>query len=205
MGWRTSAPRILAVVLVLYRSVETLWRWKLGESWPKLLPLHLCGMSVLLTAIVLWFESDRVFQINYFWVASGATMSLHTPDLQSGFPSFAFFSFFIGHGLPILGIAVAIFILGMRPRAKSILWALIATWGMGAIAAPVNLAYNTNYLFLSQKPLGATPFDYFGPWPWYLIVVNFAGLLLFSICYLPFSSRFKRLLPSNALEVGASR
>ena len=187
--------RALAGLLVAYRVVETTWRWRLGEAWPQLMPLHLCGMSILLTAIVLWFRSDKVFQVAYYWVTAGATMSLLTPDLQFGFPSFAFWSFFLGHGLPVLGIAVAVFVLDMRPQARSILWALAGTWMMGLVAAPFNLAFDTNYLFLRQKPFGATPFDYFGPWPWYLLVVNFVGLFLFALCYLPFLRRSESTLP----------
>ncbi len=182
-----TTGRALAVLLIVYRVVETTMRASFGEPWPQLMPFHLCGMSVLLTAYVLWTRNDRVFQVAYFWVGAGATMSLITPDLQLGYPSFAFWSFFFGHGLPIFGIAFAVWVLGMRPKAKSIVIAMVAIWALAIPVAIFNTTFDTNYLFLCRKPLGETPFNYFGPWPWYLVTVNFVGLALFSLCYLPFA------------------
>ena len=181
--------KVFAVTLVVYRISESFWRMGNGERWFEVMPLHLCGLSLFLTAWMLWSASDRAFQVAYFWVMVGSVLSLVTPDLQFGFPTGAFFSFYVAHAVPIFAVGYALFIYKLRPRARSILLALVAVWAVAAVAAVWNLTFDTNYMFLSRKPYGTTPFDWFGPWPWYLVTVNFVGLALFALAYLPFARR----------------
>lgn len=180
-GW------LLAAVIVVYRVGEGVWRTDHGERWFEVVPLHLSGLSLLLTAYVLWTASDRAFQVAYFWVTVGASMSLITPDLGFGFPSLAFWSFYLAHSVPMFGIGYALFVYRLRPRPRSILVALVAVWAVAALAAVWNLTFDTNFMFLSRKPYSATLLDYLGPWPWYLVTVNFVGLALFALAYLPFA------------------
>lgn len=182
--------RGLAASIVVYRVGEGVWRVDHGERWFEVMPLHLSGLSLLLTAYVLWSASDRAFQVAYFWVTVGASMSLITPVLAFGFPSIVFWSFYAAHAVPMFGIGYALFVYGLRPRARSIVLALVAVWAAAVAAAAWNLAFDTNFMFLSRKPYSATPLDYFGPWPWYLVTANFVGLALFALAYLPFAGRF---------------
>jgi len=52
---------------------------------------------------------------------------------------------------------------------------------------PVNLVLGTNYLFICEKPLGDTPLNYFGPWPWYIIPLALVSILAFFGLYSPYA------------------
>lgn len=197
--WQRPFGRGLAAVIVVYRVGEGVWRMQHGESWFEVLPLHLSGLSLLLTAWVLWTASDRAFQVAYFWVTVGATMSLITPDLAFGFPSIVFWSFYLAHSVPMFGIGYALFVYGLRPQARSILVALASVWAVAALAAVWNLTFDTNFMFLSRKPYSVTLLDHLGPWPWYLVTVNFVGLALFALAYLPFAIRKRATRSGNHL------
>lgn len=186
-AWQYRAGVLIAMLLVLQEGFHI---WLLATHYERalnsLLPLHLCGLSVFLTAWMLAMRSDRAYEVVYFWAWGGTLQALLTPDLDRGFPSAAFISFFVGHGLVIVGVLYATFVLRFRPRLVSIVKSLGALLLVAAVVAPINLWLGTNYLFLCSKPQQASLMDYLGPWPWYIL--SLAGLALLSsfVYYLPF-------------------
>ena len=177
----------IAALLVLQEGVHI---WLLANHYDRLLssllPLHLCGLSVLLTAWTLAARSYSAYEIVYFWAWGGTLQALLTPDLDRGFPDPAFIAFFIGHGLVIVGVLYATLVYRFRPRLSSIFKSLAALLLVVAVVAPINLWLGTNYLFLCSKPEQASLMDLLGPWPWYIL--SLAGLALVSsfVYYLPF-------------------
>ncbi len=151
------------------------------------LPLHLCGVSVVLGAFMLWLRSYRLYELVYFWGIGGVLAALLTPDVLVGFPHPLFLLFFFGHGLAFTAVMFATLVMGFRPRAASLPIVLIATAAYALLIYPLNLLLGSNYLFLIQKPAQPSPLDFFGPWPWYI-----AGLVVLAVCacivlYLPFA------------------
>jgi len=196
-AWQDRAGILLAVLLLIQEGFHI---WLLASHYERaldsLLPLHLCGLSVILTAWVLAMRSYRTYEVVYFWAWGGTLQALLTPDLDRGYPSPAFIAFFIGHGLVIVGVLYATLVFRFRPRLVSIFKSLGALLPVVAIVAPINLWLGTNYLFLSTKPQQPSLMDYLGPWPWYIL--SLAGLALLSsfIYYLPFL--VKDLVSANA-------
>ncbi len=80
-----------------------------------------------------------------------------------------------------------------RARRLCILYALMAgifDWLSGA-----------NYLYLRSRPKSFTPYNWMGPWPWYIPSVVLFGVALFWLLWLP----VRPVSRSAALqEVGAS-
>ena len=54
------------------------------------------------------------------------------------------------------------------------------------VAAAVDLAFRTNYLYLRAKPTAPTILDWFGPWPAYLVAAEALALGLFWLLDRPF-------------------
>jgi len=43
-------------------------------------------------------------------------------------------------------------------------------------------------MYLGHKPKGPTPFDWFGPWPGYLVVLEVLVIVLFRLLEVPLAS-----------------
>jgi uncharacterized membrane protein YwaF len=50
---------------------------------------------------------------------------------------------------------------------------------------PVNLTLDANYFYLMEKPLNPSILDYFGPWPFYILVCEALAMGFFAIAYVP--------------------
>ena len=178
----------LAGLLILQELSLNYWRiyngtWTLGTS----LPLHLCGLAVVLSAVMLVNNNYRLFELNYFWGLGGAVQALLTPDIGAyGFPHFRFFQFFISHGLIILASLYMVFVAGYRPTHKSIWRTFIVTNIYMVFIAGFNWLTNGNYLFICHKPVDGSLIDFMGPWPWYILSLEVVAVLSFYIYYAPY-------------------
>ena len=184
---RNLIRRIFALGLFAYSATALTIRVGIYDL-PVLLhlPLHLCGISVILGGVMLWFSSYRLYEVVYFWGIGGTIAALLTPDVIQGFPHPLFMLFFIGHGLPIMAVMFALIVMDFRPRAASLLVVLPATAGYAVLIFAFNLAVGTNYLYLLAKPPVPSPLDYFGPWPWYLAGLVVLAIAVCVVLYLPF-------------------
>ncbi|MFQ6611477.1 MAG: TIGR02206 family membrane protein [Fidelibacterota bacterium] len=166
----------------------------------KHLPFHLCRFANLITPLVLWKRSYRVFEILYFWGLSGVLQSAFTPDIVQGFPHFHFFRFFIGHNGLVIAIVYAAVVYNMHPTIKS-LWRAFAALNMFLVVAlVVNLILGTNYFWILGKPPVPSLLDYMGPWPWYILVAELVALVHFALAYLPIAIIRKRRLNREIAE-----
>ena len=62
------------------------------------------------------------------------------------------------------------------------------------IVAAINYLINANYLYICHKPGGTTLLSFFGPWPYYIIPMEIAALVIFFILYLPFIRSGKQII-----------
>ncbi|MEA3641628.1 MAG: TIGR02206 family membrane protein [Lamprobacter sp.] len=190
LSWQVHLGQLLGLMLLVQEIVGIWLRTQYyGEPWTRVLPLHLCGLAVLLTAWTLLWRHYRAYEIVYFWAWGGALQALLTPDLRDGFPDPRWISFFIGHGLILIGVLYATLVYRFRPWPISILKSLASLALAALLIAPLNLLLDANYLFLSQKPQQASLMDLLGPWPWYLGSLALLALLSSLVFYLPFLIR----------------
>jgi len=190
IGWLNKHFRYaLAFLLIIQEVSLNIWylrtaQWDLGAS----LPLHLCGMALILSAIMLVTNDYRIFEVTYFWGLAGATQALLTPDIADyGFPHYRFIQFFISHGAIVTANIYMTFVAGFRPTWKSWRKALIITLSYAAVIAVFNWLVGGNYLFICHKPPTASLLDLMGPWPFYLFPLFFVALAIFTLFYLPYA------------------
>jgi len=161
------------------------WSWT-GARLQELLPLQLCDMSIVIAPIVLLTGSRRWYELLYFWGIGGAMQGLLTPNVEWGFPSIRCVCCFEYHALIVTSALYATFVMRHRPTAGSILRAWLIANALGLVLIPLNRVMGTNYMFLMHKPVTPSLLDVMGPWPWYLVVLDIAALLVMGLCYLPF-------------------
>lgn len=183
---------VLAVVLVarvilIHPYLVHLGRWRVQSS----LPLHMCGLSAILSGVVLLWRNQRAYEFLFYWGIPGAFHSLLTPEFTSGRVGLLFPEYFISHGGILASALYLTLVLGMRPRKGS--WWRIALWTQPVLLGIglANWVLDANYMYLCQKPMVNNPFV-IGKWPWYLVSLEIAGLLHLLAVYSPFGFQYYR-------------
>lgn len=111
---------------------------------------------------------------------------------MSGYPHFTFFYFFVAHGGIIVASLFMIAAYDYRPRWGSI-WRTLLYLNLLLIPIGlINAITGGNYMFVARKPADPSLLDLLGPWPWYLLSMEAAALIIFIILYLPFARRPRR-------------
>ena len=157
-----------------------------GDSIISVMPLHLCAIAAVLCAVMLLNHSKLLFDVMYYVGIVGALISLLTPDLTVVFPEFGYLHNFFGHSFILGAILFMMVNYNYRPSKYSLFKAVAFCNIMIVIAAIVNGIWDTNFLFLCEKPHSATLMDYLGPWPYYIIGLEGVGLFFFVLLYAPY-------------------
>jgi hypothetical integral membrane protein (TIGR02206 family) len=151
----------------------------------RFLPLHVCSLATFAITFTLFFQSQSVYGVAYFWGLAGTLNAIITPDVEVGFPEYRFFQYFVGHCGIVINVLFATWGLRMRPTLKSLFRAFLILNGYIIVIAGFNWMMDTNYLFICKPPNTKSPF-FFAPWPWYIPVLEGVALVLFFIVYSPF-------------------
>lgn len=161
------------------------------------LPLHLCGVGLFLTAYMLLRPGQLLYEVAFFWGLAGTLNAIITPNITTGFPSYAFMQFFITHCGIVAGVLFATWGMRMRPRLRGGFYAWLLCNVLAMVAGLANWLGRSfhsaepgdwNYMFLCAKPEGAageSPFFAAG-WPWYILVLELLALVMFAMFYAPF-------------------
>ena len=178
--------KIIGLILI-FRTVFIHFYWIHLDIWSiqSSLPLQLCGLSGILSGIVLLWRNQLAYECLYYWGIAGAFHSFFTPEFTTGSQGFLFYDYFISHGGIILSAIYLTWVIGMKPRKGS--WWKIFLWSqfLLPIIGFINYQLDSNYMYLCTKPIVDNPF-LIGDWPYYLFGVEIAALFHFIIIYLPF-------------------
>ncbi len=178
--WIGAALLLNYIAYVIYRIDSGYWEIRYD------LPMEFCNWSMIVTALAL-FTGNRLFaELSYFWVMAGSINGVITPDLQVSYPHIYFFIFFIAHSGLVLGSLYIVFGLQLYPRKWAVVRAVICAQIYFIIAFLVNSILGGNYGYTMNKPNAASLMDHFGPWPYYLLVLQVLGVFVFTLLYLPF-------------------
>ncbi|WP_299125377.1 TIGR02206 family membrane protein [uncultured Winogradskyella sp.] len=150
------------------------------------LPLYLCSLMALFIPVFTYYRKYLMFEFLVFWIIGGTLQAVITPDITDGFPSFDYFRYWIAHlGLLVI-IFYFIFAFKMKPKFKSVFKSFLALQVYVVLMMVVNYILDANYFYLNEKPKSASVLDYFGEWPYYILVGQLIIIPLFLIIYLPF-------------------
>ena len=81
----------------------------------------------------------------------------------------------------------------MKPKLKSVVKSILALQVYVVVMMMLNYILDANYFYLNEKPKSASLLDYFGEWPYYILVGQLIIIPLFLIIYLPFYLSERRL------------
>lgn len=169
--------------------------------FPGKLPLELCDVTYFLVALMLLKGNRVLFDVAYYWALAGSTMALLTPNLLGYFPSISTVQFFLWHGLEVSATLYLLWSGAMRPRAGSVLRAMIALNLLAVFDGAFDAVFKTDYMYLGAKPQNVSLLSYLGPWPWYILTAEPVAVALFLLLYWPFRRRTRPELREPGADV----
>lgn len=188
---RKRVRRVFRIAFACFTGISFIcffiWAFYSGYwSVKYALPLQICDISVILSIIMLLKGNQFIYEITYFWGISGGLHALLTPGIAPyNYPHYIFFSFFILHGVVVTSVLYMTIVEGCRPAFSSVWKTLLITNGYAVVVFAVNLLIDSNYMFLMEKPPSPAITDFLGPWPWYILLLEFVAAASFVICYIP--------------------
>lgn len=160
-------------------------RWELRNS----LPLELCSISLLLTIVLLWTGNRLVYQFVFYAGIGGAIQAMITPVLDMNYPHFRYFHFFYTHAGIILTALYFTWVKGYRPTFKGILTTMLALNILLPFVFWINSLVDGNYMFLQRKPAGGSLLDFLGPYPFYILSLEFVAFIIFIFLWFLFKKK----------------
>jgi hypothetical integral membrane protein (TIGR02206 family) len=149
------------------------------------MPLHLCNMMVLVMPLIMWTKSKIWWGITFFWIMAGCAQSIFTPTLTESLPHYEAVRYWLVHAVIILGALYGLIVYRFDLTFMDALRSAIGLNLLAALIFPVNIWLNANYMYLNGKPPGQTFYDLLGPWPDYILVLEFVVIVFFGgILYL---------------------
>ena len=188
---RAQAVRIaLGVFLAVNELVW--WVWRINDEgfrFPGALPLQLSDLTLWSAVAACLSLKQWCYELTWFLGLSATLLTLMTPDLWAPCWSYPTIYFFLNHAGVIVA-ALALTAGGLaRPARISLFRALAIVNGWALMVGLFNLYFDTNYMYLCQKPASATILDLLGPWPWYIAASEGIAITAFSLLWLPFQFR----------------
>lgn len=149
-------------------------------------PLHLCNLMTLLMPLIFIFKWRIAWGITFFWIIAGCAQSIFTPTLTESMPNYEAIRYWLVHAVIILGALYGYFVLEWKITWKDALRSIIGLNLLAAVLYPINVMLNANYMYLNGKPPGATFYDLLGPWPNYILTLEFVVITIFTLMLIPF-------------------
>lgn len=175
-----------AIVILLIKLAELSYRHiYVGEPIYSLLPLHMCNLTLIIAILTMLTKSQKLFQLTYYWCL-GALFAVITPDIKYSFPHPLTLSFYITHFYLLFAAVYGILFFNFKPTFKGLVNAFITLNIFAFVIFFINKKLGTNYLYVNRIPNFSSPLDYFGQWPYYIIVVEVIYLILTYGIYYPF-------------------
>jgi hypothetical integral membrane protein (TIGR02206 family) len=188
--WRGAERAIrIALAAVLAAATAVYFAVLLPRGWTvwHVLPFHLCDFLILVAAVALLTGRPLACELLYFWGCSGTALAMVTPDVLHAWPAAEFISYFTLHGAVVVS---ALVMTAWRVPRRGAPWrAWVALNLYAAAVGAIDLASGENFLFLRARPPSATPLDWMGPWPVYILVADAIALGLFLALDLPWRHR----------------
>jgi hypothetical integral membrane protein (TIGR02206 family) len=186
--------RIIAIIISCWVILYDLILLNLGKfNYKTDLPLDICNLMGLLIPFLMWYPSKQLFPYLYFYIMAGTTQAVFVPYLFDGFPNFVFIKFWVVHGGLIVYILYVAVVWKFKLTLKDIWRSFLLLQLYGLLIYLINKQIGANYIFLVQKPPTNSIFDYFGPWPIYILVAEAIMLFLMFMVYLPYWKTNKKM------------
>lgn len=180
------AGNLLAFSISFAVIIGTFIKFYSGEfNYQEHLPFHLCSFIALIIPVLSLKRKFLHYEVLFFLILTGTFQSLVTPSSYN-FLNFEFFRYWLVHAGLVIFMIYATFIYKMRPTLKSVWKSYLGFQVYMILMFILNYFLGSNYFYTNRKPDAASMLDFFGDWPYYVLIVNLLVIPYFLLIYLPF-------------------
>ena len=124
--------------------------WSLERS----LPLHLCGLSAILSGVVLFYNKQFAYECLFYWGLAGALQSFLTPELNLGKSNLILYlDYFISHA----GIIFSALYFASSPMRFENLFAFIFNFFGSIISSVILFSLSSTIFVISKGEISSIP------------------------------------------------
>lgn len=172
-----------AVSLTVTLGMQIYWLTPAARGPSSSWPLQLSDLADYTAAYALWTRGPRSSAFTYYVGLTLTLMAILTPSLGHTFPEPSWWGFWLRHIFVVWAAVYLTWGLGTRPTWRYYRTTIVAVLGWAVVAYTMNRILDTNYGYLVRTPAAATPLDWFGPWPWYLVVAAAFLMALWALVF----------------------
>ena len=183
-------------LILVFSSIYSPLRSYLIGDWNTAtdLPLHLCGISGLICAILPFLKRKQVlFDFVFYTGIIGGIMSMLTPQMNSYDGSqFAYLEYYVRHSIILVMPIYLLQNYGMELTKKSMIRTFIALNVLLAIIMPFNFYVGGNYMYLAEPPQVKNPLV-IGEWPYYVLWFEVFMIVLLLVLFYSSKIRLRQI------------
>ena len=183
-------------LILVFSSIYSPLRSYLIGNWNTAtdLPLHLCGISGLICAILPFLKRKQVlFDFVFYTGIIGGIMSMLTPQMNSYDGSqFAYLEYYVRHSIILVMPIYLLQNYGMELTKKSMIRTFIALNVLLAIIMPFNFYVGGNYMYLAEPPQVKNPLV-IGEWPYYVLWFEVFMIVLLLVLFYSSKIRLRQI------------
>ncbi len=192
---KTNVLYAIGLILVFSYIYSPLRSYLIGD-WNTAtdLPLHLCGISGLICAILPFLKRKQVlFDFVFYTGIIGGIMSMLTPQMNSYDGSqFAYLEYYVRHSIILVMPIYLLQNYGMELTKKSMIRTFIALNVLLAIIMPFNFYVGGNYMYLAEPPQVKNPLV-IGEWPYYVLWFEVFMIVLLLVLFYSSKIRLRQI------------
>ena len=184
-------------LILLFSSIYSPLRSYLLGNWNTAtdLPLHLCGISGIICAILPFLKRRQaLFDFVFYTGIIGGIMSMLTPQMNSYDGSqFAYIEYYIRHSIILVMPIYLLQNYGMELSRKSMFKTFVTLNILLAIIMPFNFYVGGNYMYLAEPPQVENPLV-IGQWPYYVLWFEVFMIILLIVLFYLSKIRLRQIL-----------
>ncbi|MDA8571950.1 TIGR02206 family membrane protein [Flavobacteriaceae bacterium] len=184
-------------LILLFSSIYSPLRSYLLGNWNTAtdLPLHLCGISGIICAILPFLKRKQaLFDFVFYTGIIGGIMSMLTPQMNSYDGSqFAYIEYYIRHSIILVMPIYLLQNYGMELSRKSMFKTFVTLNILLAIIMPFNFYVGGNYMYLAEPPQVENPLV-IGQWPYYMLWFEVFMIILLIVLFYLSKIRLRQIL-----------
>jgi hypothetical integral membrane protein (TIGR02206 family) len=187
LGRSSVAPQIkttvrvgLGLCILIFETLYVLYPLPLGTFDVRYsLPFQVCDIAAYATGIALITNWAIPREISCYLGLTTTLIACFTPDIVYNVPHIEYICFFASHALVVAAVLYMTIGLSQWPNPGAARRVFLFINAYAILMILVNLSIGSNYIYLRSTPQVASPMDWLGPWPYYVVVMDvlFLGAL----------------------------